>query len=97
VIDKSLLNEKPCSDRTYSASKPCPHLLAEQAARQKRHADDWKERAAGYKTEADKVMEAATAQGKAIHEGIRELVTELRGDPAPSAKSRKGKPDGGEG
>ncbi|HTJ43034.1 MAG TPA: hypothetical protein VL463_13110 [Kofleriaceae bacterium] len=80
---------KACPDGSYSASNPCPHLIAERDARRAANAKDWADRAAGYRTEADKIMEASNQNAAAIREGIKDLVQEMRGgDVAPTPMPR---------
>jgi hypothetical protein len=60
-VDQSLLEAAPCEHGTYGHSKPCPHALAEKAARQKRHAAYEAETAASYANKAEEAQRAQTA------------------------------------
>lgn len=98
-VDKKLLTEQPCVRGSYSASKPCPHLIAERDARRVQNKADWDERAVSYKTEADKIIEAAQLQSKATVEGLtaglRELAAQMADLRQSSAPPQDRKPRGG--
>ena len=66
IVDKSLIEARPCAPGSFSEDKPCPHVLAEKTARMKQTAETERERAASYKDPTDRMIDAQREQQAAL-------------------------------
>lgn len=71
IVDRSLLDERPCDPSSYGPEKPCKHALSEKAARTARHLAAETERMKGFQSEADRILGATRDQTKAIVDELR--------------------------
>lgn len=74
IVNKAMLKEAPCAPGTYTPSKPCPHALAEQAARQKSHGAYEAKRMAGFKDATEKLVEAGNEQTEKLIGAITDAI-----------------------
>lgn len=62
IVQVEILNSRPCDPGTYSVKAPCPHVLAERAARTAQHNRDEAERLASFRDQGEKIIDAQRAQ-----------------------------------
>lgn len=75
-VDKTLLDARPCNTQ-HTRAEPCPHAIAEKAARVAQNNRIAAEREVAYKDANGKLIEAGAAQTAAIIEGNLEATREL--------------------
>lgn len=97
IVDKSLLTQQPCAPRTYNVEEPCPHLLAEQKARQAAHTERERKRAISLKSEVEKLLEGQKEQTKeivgAVATGMKEAIEAVMAAAPQQPKGKGGKQD----
>lgn len=91
--DKRLLDARPCTSHDHTRAKPCPHAIAEKAARVEQHNIAEAERNASYKDANDKMIEAQNAQTAAIIEGNRRATEQLATTLAAAMSQRQPEPE----
>ncbi len=72
--DKSIVASKPCARGSFSEKEPCAHLVAEKAARIKRHAAISARRDAGFKDSGEKMIEAQREQTTALVGALKDAI-----------------------
>jgi len=66
VVSAEVRNGKPCEPGSHSQAKPCPHDLAERAARRDQWNADQAERMAGFRDKEEKAQEAQRTINKEL-------------------------------
>lgn len=95
IIDPSVRASEPCKPNTYGWEHGtwCPHVVAEQKARTKRHTEQMAKQANKLKADVEKLLEAQKDQTKEIVSGLREAVTEIAHAMTSGPPQDKGKRD----
>lgn len=89
--DSSLLSAQACQPGTHSLEKPCPHALAEIAARRAKHAARESESAEAF---ADKQAAAQRAQTEALTSAMAEQTNAIVGTLATALGGKSEDPKG---
>lgn len=66
LIAKNIRKEAMCKQGSYGPEQPCPHYLAEEAARKERQKKETVKREKVHQSEADKLVSAQAEQTKEI-------------------------------
>lgn len=56
IVNKSIIDDRPCEHGTYDAQHPCKHSISERDARRAKHEAAWAAKAPSYQSEADKIL-----------------------------------------
>lgn len=74
IFDKSILDQKPCMHGTHTDDNPCPHALAEIAARRTKKQAVELARNAAYKDPTDRMIEAGREQNQAFAQTVADAL-----------------------
>lgn len=74
LLAKDIRNQPPCAHGTYGENKPCPHYLAEEAARKELQKKKTAQAEKVNRSEADKLVAAQADQTKEIVGAITEVL-----------------------
>lgn len=101
LVDKSLIGQPSCVRGSFSEEQPCPHLLAEEKARQAKQAAKMEKAEKTYKSDTDKMIEAnreiASKQNVAMIEALEKVLNakseaaEQASHPQPPRTEKAGK------
>jgi hypothetical protein len=95
IVDRSLLEQKPCEPGSYSEQKPCPHCVSETDARRARHAADEVERYKNYVDATEKTISANRQDMREQTETLAKAIASALGKepepekPAPTSKKER--------